>query len=99
MYNDNKKRKEAKERKITSATGTENRTMYQLIFNPNKYYLINIDKIVIIITVVVVIIKKTIFVSLYGRFVKVGTPHSLCTHVMPKRKLIPVNSSPSFKYY
>ena len=53
--------------------------MYQVIFNPNKYFIINIDKIVIIITIVVVIIKKTVFVSLYGRFVKgrkvkVGTP-------------------------
>jgi len=30
-----KKRK--KEKKIASATGAENRTMSQLIFNPNKY--------------------------------------------------------------
>ena len=80
MYNDKKKRKEAKEKKkVASATGAENRTMYQVIFNPNKYFIINIDKIVIIITSVVVIIKKTVFVSLYGRFVKgrkvkVGTP-------------------------
>jgi len=26
-----------KEKKIASATGAEDRTMFQLIFNPNKY--------------------------------------------------------------
>jgi len=32
-----KKEKKRKEKKMASATGAENRTMSQLIFNPNKY--------------------------------------------------------------
>ena len=31
--------------RIVSATGEENRTMSQLIFNPNKYYPIREDEI------------------------------------------------------
>ena len=40
----NNKRKEEEERKITWATGEEDRTMSQLIFNPNKIY-VNVNKI------------------------------------------------------
>ena len=48
-----KKRREGK--KIASATGAENRTMHQLIFNRNKY-----NKIVVIIIIVEVVIKIVI---------------------------------------
>ena len=60
MYKNNYDRKEEEESKITSATGTEKRTMSQLIFNPNKYYQNsnnNYNPLEVVIKIVIVIIQ------------------------------------------